>query len=149
MVQSFQDPGLHAKRGLSMKDVVEHLRQKVDSIDQSILVLLQERFAVTAKIMQIKQEFGWPVIDAQRERAILEWVGHAAGTPEEQNAYLQIFRKIIDVGRKRFEKAPLHLEWHDELTESEVLYLHKYQMRNMSLGPIVLSADKKEQTDES
>lgn len=131
-----------------MKDAISHLRQKIDDIDQNLLNLLRERFAVTAKIMQLKQEFGWPIVDAQREQAIMEWVGQAPGTPEEQNAYLQVFRKIIDVSRKRFETAPLHLEWHDELTESEVLYLHQYQMRNMALGPLVLSPNTSEDNEE-
>lgn len=131
-----------------MKDVITHLRHKIDSIDQNILDLLQERFAVTAKVMQLKQEFGWPIVDVQREQAIMEWVGKAPGTPEEQNAYLQIFRKILDVSRKRFEQAPLHLEWHDELTEAEVSYLNQYQMRHMALGPLVLSSNKKDSTDD-
>ena len=123
-----------------MKRTLTELRAQVDQIDEDILRLLRERFAVTEKIIQLKQDYGFEVRDPDRERKIIEKVGQCAeAKPEEQLVFMQIFRKILDLSRKRYERLPKHLEWHDELTPEEVVSYHHYQMRTMTVGPVLLS----------
>ena len=44
------------------------LREKIDSIDDQIVRLFEERMAVSEKVARIKIETGKPVFDPEREK---------------------------------------------------------------------------------
>lgn len=53
-------------------DDLQQLRQDIDRIDRQLVDLFRQRMAVTAQVGQYKLERGIPVLDAARERQVLQ-----------------------------------------------------------------------------
>ncbi|MEM0313000.1 MAG: chorismate mutase [Candidatus Bathyarchaeia archaeon] len=77
---------------------IDALRNKIDEIDEKILLLLKERTEISRTIGRIKREHGVPIRDTQREKEkcglIREKAAELGLNPEEVNA---IFQKIIEM----------------------------------------------------
>ena len=63
---------------------IGELRREIDEIDSELVRLYAERMKTVRKIGEYKQENGLPVTDPERERELLNRVGEAAGTENEQ-----------------------------------------------------------------
>lgn len=74
------------------------LRQKIDEVDEKILLLLKERIEISKKIGRIKRKQGIPVKDLGREEEKYNQVKEKALklglNPED---VMNIYRKIIDM----------------------------------------------------
>ena len=76
---------------------ITKLREKIDTLDQSIIELLGSRFVLTRQIGAIKSDGGWPVQDHERETAQFQKLAKLAqehAVPEQ--LVLIIYRNIID-----------------------------------------------------
>lgn len=74
------------------------LRQKIDEIDEKILLLLKKRIEISKKIGEIKRKQGIPVKDPGREgekyKQVLERALKLGLNPED---VINIYQKIIDM----------------------------------------------------
>ena len=82
-------------REAALKALAE-FRDRIDSLDRSLLELLNERTKVVEEIGRIKRECQMPIYEPKREEDVLRNVaGHNKG-PMGQEALRRIFERIID-----------------------------------------------------
>ena len=82
-----------------MKDL-ETLRKEIDQTDEAICALLSKRFSVVREIGAVKKEKGIPVLNEDRERAVLEKVRARASGAEEADAFAAIYRCMMAEAKK-------------------------------------------------
>ena len=89
------------------------IREKINEIDNKIVELWKERMGTCLEVAQYKKENNLPVLDAKRERELLNRVGNMAG--EELDVYSRVlYDTIMNVSRSYQHK---HLNCGGELTE--------------------------------
>jgi chorismate mutase-like protein len=74
---------------------IEDWRTEIDTIDNELLRLLNQRAQLAAMIGRLKQVANLPVSDADRERALLERLRHLNAGPLDDQAVAIIFQQII------------------------------------------------------
>jgi len=79
-----------------MTPEIENLRQKIDSIEDSLISLLNERAEYVLEIGKIKKAQGLPISDSKREEAILKRVAEKNPGPMSNEFMIDVFKKIID-----------------------------------------------------
>ena len=83
---------------MGVSDPVERLKQfrgRIDSLDEQILALLNERASVALEIGATKKSAGLPVVELSRERAVVEgMMGRNAG-PLGNDAIERIYVAIM------------------------------------------------------
>ena len=85
----------HATDGVK-PDRLEVCRQKIDSLDQRIVELIQQRAQVVEEIGSIKREAHLPVAAPAREKQVIEKVQELAkGGPLPADAVGQIYEKVV------------------------------------------------------
>jgi len=82
---------------------LDHLRGEIDRIDDELAALLARRMALAAQVAAAKRETGAPVLQPDRERAILARLG---GTmePQYQPALEMIYEAIFRASREYQER---------------------------------------------
>lgn len=89
------------------------IREKINEIDNKIVKLWKERMETCLAVAQYKKENNLPVLDAKRERELLNRVGNMAG--EELDVYSRVlYDTIMNVSRSYQHK---YLNCGGELTE--------------------------------
>jgi chorismate mutase len=78
---------------------LEECREKIDSIDEEILLLLDRRSDVVREIAAIKQCAGLPIIDREREAAILRKAAERSD-PLACRSAKRVFVEILRQSRK-------------------------------------------------
>ncbi|MEM2537578.1 MAG: chorismate mutase [Candidatus Bathyarchaeia archaeon] len=88
-----------------MSGKIAELRQKIDEIDEKILLLLKERIEISKKIGEEKRRHGIPLRDFEREnekyKQITEKALQLKLNPEEVK---RVYRGIIDMSVHAQEK---------------------------------------------
>jgi chorismate mutase len=79
-----------------MTPEIEDLRQKIDSIEDSLISLLNERAKYVLEIGRIKKMQGLPIADSKREGLILKRVAKKNPGPMSNEFMVDVFKKIID-----------------------------------------------------
>ncbi|MGB3729129.1 MAG: prephenate dehydratase domain-containing protein, partial [Thermodesulfobacteriota bacterium] len=77
----------------------DKLRQKIDSLDQEILKLLNERGGIALEIRKLKMENSVGVYDPVREKLIENKLRDLNTGPFSDDSVLNIFREIISASR--------------------------------------------------
>ncbi len=77
----------------------DKLRKKIDSLDQEILKLLNERGDIALEIRKLKTENSVGVYDPVREKVIEKKLKELNKGPLSDNSVLNIFREIISASR--------------------------------------------------
>jgi chorismate mutase len=73
------------------------LRQRIDTLDDQIIDLLGQRFAVTRQVGEWKAEHGAQAVDADRERQQLERFTRLAKANQlDADLVCGLFRQVID-----------------------------------------------------
>ncbi len=81
-----------------MSERIAVLRQKIDEIDEKILLLLKERFEVAKEVGMEKRRLGMPLKDLKRENEKYQQIMEKALKLKlDPEAIREVFRKIIDV----------------------------------------------------
>ena len=88
-----------------MTPEIENLRQKIDSIEDSLISLLNERAKYVLEIGKIKKAQGLPIADSKREEIILKRVAEKNPGPMSDEFMVDIFKKIIDESIKLESKS--------------------------------------------
>lgn len=79
---------------------LEVMRDKIDAVDQQLVALFLQRMQLSSDVASYKREQGLPVLDAERERALLTRIGSYAG--EENSDYARsLYETILTVSRSR------------------------------------------------
>lgn len=77
---------------------LSELRQQIDSIDRELVELFKKRMNVSADVAEYKRSTGMNVLDASRERALLDKVSELSG--EEFEEYTRtLYGTILDLSR--------------------------------------------------
>lgn len=77
---------------------LNELRQEINDTDREIVELFKKRMAIATSVAEYKREHGLPVLDAARERALLEKISELAG--EELGGYARtLYHTMMDVSK--------------------------------------------------
>ena len=77
---------------------LQKLRQEINQADNEIVELFKKRMTVAASVAEYKKQNGLPVLDAERERALLSRISDMAG--EEFDVYARtLYHTMLDVSR--------------------------------------------------
>lgn len=79
---------------------ISHWRKDIDELEDQIIALLNKRASYAVQIGKIKQKQGIPVLDATREKEILERVASKTKGPLSSNSIQTIFKTIMEETRK-------------------------------------------------
>ena len=77
------------------------LRDEIDSIDDQIVRLFEERMAVSEKVARFKIKAGKPVFDPIREKDKLDNLSHQATGEFNSRGIYELYRQIMSISRKR------------------------------------------------
>ncbi|HSX15935.1 MAG TPA: chorismate mutase [Candidatus Saccharimonadales bacterium] len=83
-----------------MQDELTTLRKDIDSVDEQLVRLLNERAAVVLKIGKLKIKHGTKAYDPARERVVLDHIDKLNKGPLHKGAMEEIFATIITVCRE-------------------------------------------------
>jgi|TARA_B100001094_G_scaffold83046_1_gene79367 chorismate mutase/prephenate dehydratase len=81
------------------KNKIKELRNEIDSIDDRIIELLEERSLVSKYIGKIKQNFEKEVLDTEREKEIIDRLAQKTKILNRETLRL-IYENIFKVSRK-------------------------------------------------
>ena len=77
---------------------LNELRQQINECDEQMVELFKKRMTVAASVAEYKKQNGLPVLDAERERALLTRISDMAG--EEFDVYARtLYHTMLDVSR--------------------------------------------------
>ena len=77
-----------------------HLRDQIDTIDEKILALINQRLEIGKAVGQIKQQSGRQIIDRSRERNVIERLARLNEGPATKQLLRYIFNVIITATRE-------------------------------------------------
>ena len=77
------------------------LREEIDSIDDQIVRLFEERMAVSEKVARFKIETGKPVFDPEREKQKLSSLSSQETVEFNSRGFYELYRQIMSISRKR------------------------------------------------
>jgi len=78
-----------------MQERVRELRERVDEVDQELILALSERASIVQEIMNLKSEAGAPIYDPKREEEILRRVVERNPGPIYDSSMRDIFELIL------------------------------------------------------
>jgi chorismate mutase len=87
-----------ARTDLSRK--LKENRRTLDSLDQRLLALLNQRLRITLRIGQIKKGIGKRIYDSEREKEIFERLKQKNKGPLNEENLKKIFGTIMKVCRR-------------------------------------------------
>jgi len=105
---------------------LKDLREQIDRIDRELVPLFIERMHVSAGVAEYKRENSMPVLDASRERALLDKISELSG--EEFEEYSRtLYATILDLSRsyqyhKLAEESPLYREISDAIEHTPKIF---------------------------
>lgn len=79
---------------------IEDWRREIDAIDQQLVVVLNQRARLAAKLLATKEATGSPIYDSERESSVLEHICRVNLGPFGDDALMKIFRRIITETRR-------------------------------------------------
>ena len=74
-------------------------RNKLDVIDKEIVRLFEERMQISRQIANYKRENALPVLDTERERALLEKNAVKVADPETREYYVPFLQEVMKLSR--------------------------------------------------
>lgn len=92
---------------------IEDWRDEIDSIDEQLVRLLNQRSQCAIELGRIKRELGLPIYSPDREVQVIEHVTGINGGPLEAAAVRRLFERIIDESR-RLERVTVERENRDK-----------------------------------
>ena len=78
---------------------LSEIRDKIDAVDDQLLQLFLERMDLAEEVAAYKNEHHLPILNKERERAVLARVTEKAG-PRERYAY-HLFSTLFELARSR------------------------------------------------
>ena len=92
---------------------LQEIRKEINDIDEKIVELFKKRMNCAASVAQYKAEHNLPVLDSERERALLTKICNMAG--EEFDTYaLTLYNTMLDVS-KAYQHKILNSEYRNRI----------------------------------
>ncbi len=85
---------------MDAKEKINNLRHKIDDLDNQILDLLVQRFAVSREIGAIKAAEGLVVVDPDREKEIVDRLSQKLAGKMDHDDISAIFGPIYQISKK-------------------------------------------------
>jgi len=82
------------------------LREQIAALDREVLETLNRRLELVARVQEHKQETGAPLIDAEREAALLRELAAANKGPLSERAVQSVFAAVLDVMKQELRGEP-------------------------------------------
>lgn len=79
---------------------IDELRVKIDQIDTEIMNLLDQRYALSTKIGEIKQSSKTAILDSKREDDIINKISKYSHYPQIKQVYQTIMKESKALQRK-------------------------------------------------
>ena len=79
-------------------------RNKIDEIDDNIVKLLLDRFAVIKNVAEYKKEHGLEIYQKDREAEVLNKIAGKIDNPEYTEYILDIYKTVLDTSKKSQQK---------------------------------------------
>jgi monofunctional chorismate mutase len=79
---------------------LEAIRNEIDRLDKAIALMLHERLSLVQRVVEIKAENELPILDSQRELAVIENVRAAASDPQAAELLEELYTKLFELTRK-------------------------------------------------
>lgn len=79
---------------------IRELREQIDEIDRQLVGLYCRRMEIARTIGRYKQEKGLPILDSEREKALLDKVAKQAG-PENGEGIRALYQLLLEQSRLR------------------------------------------------
>jgi len=82
---------------------IEDLRNRIDSVDEQLVRLLNVRVACAVEVGRLKREAALPIYQPDREALVLDRVKRSAtdlAGPLTAEAVMRIFERVIDEARR-------------------------------------------------
>lgn len=81
-------------------DKIDQLREEIDSIDDTIMELLEKRYTISIQIGNLKKEHNISVLDQNREEIILKKASKHSHYPSIESVYRSIMEESKKLQRK-------------------------------------------------
>ena len=124
---------------------LKELRKEIDSIDRELTALFIKRMGISADIAEYKRKNGLPILDADRERELLDKIADISG--EELSEYsVELYRTVIELSKsfqskKMSDKNKRCGLIGEHLTHSFSAIIHK-ELSDYSYGLFELEPNK-------
>lgn len=92
--------GLEESAPTNPENLLAAPRKKIDAIDREIVRLLEARMVAVNEVVTIKKTMKTPVLDSERETAVLESVAKQVSNPEFANTISDTFADIMKRSRE-------------------------------------------------
>lgn len=79
---------------------IDEIRNEIDSFDDDLLRIFNQRAALALKIGEIKKSSGLPVYDPEREKNIFLRMKKENPGPLDDQAIVRLFERVIDESRR-------------------------------------------------
>lgn len=79
---------------------IEELRKEIETIDMEMITLFEKRMSVSSKIAAYKRENNMPVLDKEREKALIAKNVSNLSNKEFEEYYTEFFTGMLDVSKK-------------------------------------------------
>ena len=81
-----------------MEHDINSIRKEIDEIDRELVALFLQRMNCSARVAEYKREHGLPVLDASREKALLEKISELSGKEFEEYTKV-LYETILSISR--------------------------------------------------
>ncbi len=78
---------------------LEDIRKEIDQVDRELIHLLEKRMDLVKHVIAYKKENQLPILDSQREQAVLDKVSLLVSNPAYQSAVVDTFSDIMKNSR--------------------------------------------------
>lgn len=80
---------------------LQELRKEIDQIDSQMVALYEKRAKIVEDVARYKIETGKPVLDPQREQALLEKLGEKTHSDFNCRSIREVYQQIMSISRRR------------------------------------------------
>ncbi len=99
VLDSLTEINIEALSKEEKRELLDQIRDEIDSIDDSLAELLNYRAAKYEILSTLKQQLDLNNYSPQREKEIIERIGNSNKSNLSSKDLMQIFERIIDVSR--------------------------------------------------
>lgn len=75
------------------------VRMEIDAVDSRLVQLLEERMRLVERVLVLKRETGQPILDSDREKAVLDKVAQGVEEESHRETILAIFSDMMKHSR--------------------------------------------------
>lgn len=94
-------------------------RERIDTLDQQIVGLLEERLKVVEEVVNIKIQHDLPILDQAREDALIEKVVSLLKNKDLETEMRSFYQELMQISRRYQDKIKAEYEREEESNRNE------------------------------